>query len=215
MATLFPLAEYWWLYGVFLTVVLALLALDLGLFRRGDRAMSFREALGWSATWVCVALLFNGALYAHTKWRLAGDPRYAHGAPNDVALQVALEFLTGYLVEYSLSIDNIFVFVLVFRYFSVPARYQHHVLFYGILGALVFRAAFIGLGSVLMQLHWVVWLFGVFLIFTAVKMAVSAGESAAPDRNVLVRAVRRVVPLTTVFHGSRFFVVGGGGVCGA
>ena len=85
-----------------------------------------------------VALLFNGALYAHTKWRLAGDPRYAaYGAPEDVALQVALEFLTGYLVEYSLSIDNIFVFVLVFRYFSVPARYQHHVLFYGILGALV------------------------------------------------------------------------------
>ena len=211
MATLFPLGEYWWLYGVFVTVVVALLALDLGLFRRGDRAMSFREALGWSATWVGVALLFNGALYAHTTWRLAGDPRYAaFGTPEDVALQVALEFFTGYLVEYSLSIDNIFVFVLVFRYFSVPARYQHHVLFYGILGALVFRAVFIGLGSVLMQLHWVVWLFGLFLIFTAVKMAVSAGESAAPDRNVLVRVVRRVVPLTSVFHGSRFFVREGG-----
>jgi tellurite resistance protein TerC len=211
MATLFPLGEYWWLYGVFLTIVVALLALDLGLFRRGDRAMSFREALGWSATWVGVPLLFNGALYAHTKWRLAGDPRYAaHGAPEDVALQVALEFLTGYLVEYSLSIDNIFVFVLVFRYFSVPARYQHHVLFYGILGALVFRAVFIGLGSVLMQLHWVVWLFGAFLIFTAVKLAVSAGEAGAPDRNVLVRAARRVVPVTSSFHGSRFFVREGG-----
>jgi TerC family integral membrane protein len=215
MATLFPLGEYWWLYGVFLAVVVAVLALDLGLFRRGDRAMSFREALGWCATWVGVALLFNGALYAHTKWRLAGDPRYAaHGAPEDVALQVALEFLTGYLVEYSLSIDNIFVFVLVFRYFSVPARYQHHVLFYGILGALVFRAVFIGLGSVLMQLHWVVLLFGLFLIFTAVKMAVSGGESAAPDRNVLVRVVRRVLPLTSVFHGSRFFAREGGRLCG-
>jgi TerC family integral membrane protein len=211
MATLFPLGEYWWLYGVFVGVVVAVLALDLGLFRRGDRAMSFREALGWSATWVGVALLFNGVLYAHTTWRLAGDPRYAaFGTPEDVALQVALEFFTGYLVEYSLSIDNIFVFVLVFRYFSVPARYQHHVLFYGILGALVFRAVFIGLGSVLMQLHWVVWLFGLFLIFTAVKIAVSAGESAAPDRNVLVRMVRRVVPLTSVFHGSRFFVREGG-----
>src|SRR4029434_2221250 len=159
MATLFPRGEYWWLYGVFVGVVVALLALDLGLFRRGDRAMSFREALGWSAMWVGVALLFNGALYAHTKWRLAGDPLYAtHSAPEDVALQVALEFLTGYLVEYSLSIDNIFVFVLVFRYFSVPARYQHHVLFYGILGALVFRAVFIGLGSGLMALHCGGWL---------------------------------------------------------
>src|SRR5262249_44877104 len=141
MATLFPLGEDWWLYGVFLGVGMALLALDLGLFRRGDRALSFREPVGGSATWRPLALLLNGALFAHTKWGLTGDPRYAAlGAPEDVALQVALEFLTGYLVEYSLSIDNIFVFVLVFRYFSVPARYQHHVLFYGILGALVFRA---------------------------------------------------------------------------
>src|SRR5215470_22321 len=188
MATLFPLGEYWWLYGIFLSVVMALLALDLGLFRRGDRAMSFREALGWSATWVSVALLFNGALYAHTKWRLTGDPRYAAlGAPEEVALQVALEFLTGYLVEYSLSIDNIFVFVLVFRYFSVPARYQHHVLFYGILGALVFRAVFIALGAVLIQFGWVVLIFGVFLISTANTMVFSSGETVHPERNFIIR----------------------------
>src|SRR5215470_2012732 len=198
MATLFPLGEYWWLYIVFLTVVVALLALDLGFFRRGDRAMSFREALGWSATWVSVALLFNGALYAHTKWRLTGDPRYAAlGAPEDVALQVALEFLTGYLVEYSLSIDNIFVFVLVFRYFAVPSAYQHRVLFWGILSAVIFRGVMIGVGVAFVEnFHWALYLFGGFLFFTSIKMFFSRKKAVEIARNPLIRLLRRLLPVT-------------------
>jgi tellurite resistance protein TerC len=139
----------------------------------------------------------------------ARDPRLTGLAGFDAgeaAWQTALEFLTGYLVEYSLSVDNIFVFVLVLSYFGVPARYQHRVLFYGILGALVFRAVFIALGSVLMQLHWVVWLFGVFLVFTGVKMLFATHSAAEPERNVLVRLVRRVMPVTGDFHGQRFFL---------
>jgi tellurite resistance protein TerC len=201
MATLFPLGEYWWLYLGFVIGVLTLLSLDLGVFHRGARPVGFREALAWCGVWVALALLFNGALYMYANWRLDSE---------EAATQLALEFLTGYVVEYSLSIDNIFVFVLVFRYFGVPARFQHHVLFYGILGALVFRAIFIALGSVLMQFHWVVWLFGAFLIFTAIKMAFTADESVAPDENPLVRLVRRVMPLSDKFHGSKFFVIENG-----
>ena len=198
MATLFPLADYWWLYLGFVMGVLGVLGLDLGVFHRSARAVGFKEALAWCGVWVVLALLFNGALYLYASERLDSG---------EAAAQLALEFLTGYVVEYSLSIDNIFVFVLVFRYFGVPARSQHHVLFYGILGALVFRAIFIALGSVLMQFHWVVWVFGAFLIFTAIKMAFTADEAVAPDRNLLVRLVRRVMPLSDRFHGSKFFVM--------
>jgi tellurite resistance protein TerC len=119
---------------------------------------------------------------------------------------VALEFLTGYLVEYSLSVDNIFVFLLWLGYFGVPRTLQHRVLFYGILGALVFRAFFIALGAVLMQLHWVVWLFGLFLIITGVRMAFGSEESVRPERNLLIRLVRRFVPVTPAFAGARFLV---------
>ena len=133
--------------------------------------------------------------------------------PRAAAQQVALEFLSGYLVEYSLSVDNIFVFVLILRYFSVSARYQHRVLFYGILGALVFRTIFITLGSALMQIHWIVWIFGLFLIFTGIKMALSSEDSVHPERNVLIRLVRRLLPVTSVFHGPRFFIRKEGLIC--
>jgi tellurite resistance protein TerC len=201
MPTLFPFGEYWWFYALFVAAVLGLLALDLGVFRRDERAVGFREALAWCGVWVTLALLFNAGLYAYLRWRLG---------PTPAAVEVALEFLTGYVVEYSLSVDNIFVFVLVFRYFGVAARYQHRVLFYGILGALVFRAVFIALGSVLMQFHWVVWLFGAFLIVTAVKMVFTADETVDPSRNLLVRAARRVLPVTAEFRGPRFVVREGG-----
>lgn len=206
---LFPFAEYWWLYAGIIAVVLGLLALDLGYLSRGAREVRFREAAVWCAVWVSLALAFNLGLWLYARWHFAGDARLAAQPGFDAeaaAAQVALEFLTGYLVEYSLSVDNIFVFLLVFGYFGVPPVYQRLVLFYGILGALVFRGIFIALGSVLMQFHWVVWLFGAFLIVTGVRMALSSGESVEPERNVFVRLVRRVMPVTPGFRGPRFFV---------
>src|SRR5262245_61175937 len=164
--------------------------------------------MAWCVTWIFLALLFNGALYAYGLWAFPQDPRliaipgFDH---REAAWQLALEFLAGYLIEYSLSVDNIFVFVLVLGYFRVPTQYQHRVLFYGILGALVFRAIFVALGSLLMQFHWIVWLFGVFLIFTGVKMAVTSGETD-PGRTILIRMLRRLLPLTPNMHGQRFFV---------
>ena len=207
--TLFPMSQYWWLYVAFTGGVLVLLALDLGVFHRDGREVRFREAAGWSAAWVSLALTFNVGLYQYALWAFPQDPRLTGipgFTPEAAAWQTALEFLTGYVVEYSLSVDNIFVFIVVLGYFGVPVRHQHRVLFYGILGALVFRALFIALGSLLMQFHWVVWVFGAFLIFTGIKM-LSASESAVdPERNLLIRMVRRLLPVTPGFHGRRFFV---------
>ncbi len=135
------------------------------------------------------------------------------GVPALLGLDLGLLRLTGYVVEYALSVDNVFVFVLVLRYFAVPARYQHRVLFYGILGALGFRTGFIALGAVLLQFHWVVWLFGLFLIVTGLKMTVSGGEAAHPERNPIIRAVRRWLPVTDGFRDRRFVVREHGRVC--
>jgi tellurite resistance protein TerC len=206
--TLFPLADYWWLYGLFTVAVLGLLALDLGLLHREPRPVGFREAAGWTAVWVALGLAFNVGLYFFARGAFAVDPRLA--APDfdadAAAWQVALEFLTGYLIEYALSVDNIFVFVLVLSYFAVPASYQHRVLFYGILGALVFRAVFIALGSVLIQFHWVLYVFGAFLVITGVKLAVSSESNVDPERNLLLRLLRRLIPITRDFRGQSFFV---------
>jgi tellurite resistance protein TerC len=209
MPPLFPIDEYWWLYTSFAGFVVILLGLDLGVFHREARVVHVREAAAWCAGWIGLAVAFNAGLYAYALWKFPRDPRLAATPdfdPAAAAWQVALEFFTGYVVEYSLSVDNIFVFLLVLGYFKVSRIHQHRVLFYGILGALVFRAVFITLGSFLMQLHWVVWLFGLFLIFTGIRMAVSAEESVEPERNLLVRLVRRFVPVTPGFVGQQFFV---------
>jgi tellurite resistance protein TerC len=209
MPSLFPFAEYWWLYATFTGAVLALLAVDLGVFHRDAHEVSFREAAGWCAVWVTLALLFNAGLYFYMLSSFPNDPRLMAVPgfePRAAANQIALEFLSGYLVEYSLSVDNIFVFVLVLGYFAVPLKYQHRVLFYGILGALVFRGIFITLGAALIQFHWVVILFGVFLIFTGIKMAVSSGDAANPEKNPMIRAVRWMFPVTNEFVGHRFFI---------
>jgi len=209
MATLFPFAEYWWLYAAFTGGVLVLLFVDLFVLHRDAHEVRFREALGWSAAWVSLALLFNAGLYAYALWAFPQDPRLAAIPGFDAeaaAWQVALEFLTGYVVEYSLSVDNIFVFILVLGYFGVPARYQHRVLFYGILGALVFRGIFISLGALLMQFHWVVWLFGAFLIVTGLRMLRGSEENVDPGRNPLIRLVRRLLPVTPEMHGQHFVV---------
>ena len=209
MIELFPFADYWWFYAAFTGFVLFLLALDLGVFHRQAHEVSFREAATWSVVWITLALLFNFLLYQYALWKFPQDARLLAIPgfdPPGEARRVSLEFLTGYIVEKSLSVDNIFVFVLVFSYFAIPPKYQHRVLFYGIIGALIFRAVFIALGSALMQYHWVVVLFGVFLIITGVKMMFTPEKGVEPDKNLLIRLFRRVVPVTPELHGQRFFV---------
>jgi tellurite resistance protein TerC len=207
--TYFPFSEYWWFYLGFTGFVLLLLALDLGVFHRRAHVVSFREASLWSVVWIALALRFNFLFYQYASWKFAADPRLLQIPgfdPESAARQVSLEFLTGYVVEKTLSLDNIFVFVVVFTFFGIPAIYQHRVLFYGIAGALAFRAVFIAMGSVLLQYHWVIWLFGAFLILTGVKMLFTPDRKVDPERNPLIRLFRRVVPVTGELHGQSFFV---------
>jgi len=169
--------------------VLGMLALDLGVFHRKAHVVSVREAAIWSAVWVALALLFNLGIW------LGFGP------------QKGVEFLTGYLIEKSLSVDNIFVFALLFAYFAVPPEYQHRVLFWGILGALVLRAIFIAAGAALLaHFHWIIYLFGAFLVLTGIKMAFAPDRGLEPEKNPVLRLVRRLVPVTDRYHGQRFFV---------
>jgi tellurite resistance protein TerC len=207
--TYFPFSEYWWFYLGFTGFVMLLLALDLGVFHRKAHAVSFREAAIWSAVWVALALVFNFAFWKWALWRLPQDPRLMAIPGFDAvkaAHQVSLEFLAGYVVEKSLSLDNLFVFVVVFRYFGVAARYQHRVLYYGILGALIFRAIFIALGSVLLRYHWMILLFGAFLILTGLKMAFGKEKEIEPEKNLVLRLFRRFVPISHDDHGQKLFV---------
>ncbi|HYE65364.1 MAG TPA: TerC family protein [Pyrinomonadaceae bacterium] len=206
---LFPFAQYWWFYGAFTGFVLLLLALDLGVFHRKAHVVSFRESAIWTVVWITLALSFNYLLYHYALWKFPRDPRLMAIPgfdPQMAAWQTALEFLSGYIVEKSLSVDNIFVFVLVFSYFAIPAKYQHRVLFYGIIGALLFRAIFIALGSVLMQYHWVILIFGGFLIFTGIKMMFAPEHKVEPEKNLIVRLFRKFVPVTQELQGQSFFI---------
>lgn len=210
---LFPFYDYWWAYLVFTGFVLAMLALDLGIFHRKAHAVSTREAAVWSAIWITLALIFSYFVYYFAHWEFSRDPRLIATPgfdPTAAARRVFLEFLTGYVVEKSLSVDNIFVFVIVFNFFAVPAKYQHRVLFYGIMGALIFRGIFIALGAVLMRYEWVVLLFGGFLIFTGFKILFGPEKQSDPEKNPLVRLLRRRFPVTSSLHGQKFFVRIGG-----
>jgi tellurite resistance protein TerC len=207
---LFPFAEYWPAYLGFLLLVFVLLAVDLGVFHREAHAVSMREAAAWSVVWVSLALLFNLGFWLYMRWHFPQDVRLMaipgfH--PASAAHQTALEFLAGYIVEYSLSVDNIFVFVVVLSYFGVPPAYQHRVLFFGILGALVFRGAFIALGAALLQFEVVVWVFGAFLVFTGVRMMLGGEDGPVePHERWVIRQFRRHVPVTAGFEGHSFFV---------
>ena len=207
---LFPFAAYWPFYVGFLVLVFVLLAVDLGVFHRSAHAVSIREAAAWSVVWVSLALLFNLAFYAYMRWHFPLDARLMAIPgfdPVAAAKEAALEFLAGYVVEYSLSVDNIFVFVVVLSYFAVPAAYRHRVLFLGILGALVSRGIFIALGAALLQFEWVVWIFGAFLVFTGAKMMASGDEAPVePHERVIIRLFRKYVPVTGAYHGQSFFV---------
>lgn len=180
--------NFWWWVG-FNALVLALLALDLGVFNRKAHAVSVKEALGWSAVWLALAIAFG------------------IGVGMVMGRQSALEFFAGYLVEEALSVDNLFVFILIFSYFKIAPTLQHRVLFWGILGALVMRGAMIGAGAVLIErFHWIIYVFGAFLVFTGIRMAFGGDSDIEPEANPVIRIVRRFVPLTTKFHGEHFFV---------
>ncbi|MBI2689922.1 MAG: TerC/Alx family metal homeostasis membrane protein [Acidobacteria bacterium] len=210
---LFPFSEYWWFYLAFTAGVLLLLLLDLGLFHRKAHSVSFREAALWVFVWVGLALAFCFGLYVYSSWAFAHDPRLAAVPgfdPVTAARQVALEFLTGYVLEESLSVDNMFVFVVVFGFFGIPQQYQHRVLFFGILGALIFRALFIALGSALLHFHWMILVFGAILIVTGLKMMFSKGDSIDPEHNSILRLLKRILPITGSLHGARFFVTENG-----
>lgn len=218
---LFGLSDYWWFYGSFVGFVLVLLALDLGVFNRKAKTMSIASAARWTAVWVTLALAFNVGLglWAHHELhrpemlaKLA-LPELAHygGAPGEAAMTLAFEFLAGYVVEISLSVDNLFVFLVLFGYFAVPANLRHRVLFYGILGALICRALFIALGSLLFQFQWVVIVFGVFLIFTGLKLLFTSGDDEPdPSKNPVLKLLHRFLPVTDGYRGGRFIVAEAG-----
>lgn len=208
--SLFPFADYWWFYGLFTLFVLGLLALDLGVFHREAHEVRFKEALGWSVVWISLALAFGVGLYAYALHRFPLDPRLVGLDHVALAKQTALEYLTGFVVEKSLSVDNIFVFVVVFGYFAIPPKYQHRVLFFGILGALLFRVIFIALGAVLMKFHWVIWVFGVFLVLTGIKILFAPERPIEPEKNPLIRLLRRLIPVTPQLAGPSFFTKIGG-----
>ena len=211
--TLFPFVEYWWVYGLFLLLVLAVLALDLGVFHRKAHAVSFKEAAAWSVVWVVLALLVGVALWLYAGWRFPQVERLTSLPGFDAAGQaknVFLEYLTGYLVEKALSVDNIFIFVVVFSFFAIPSEYKHRVLFWGIVGALVFRAVFIALGAVLMKFHWVIWLFGAFLVLTGIKILLAPDKPMDPAKNPAIKLVKKLFPVTHELRGQSFFVREGG-----
>jgi tellurite resistance protein TerC len=182
-----------WFYVGFTIFVLAMLALDLGVFHRKAHVVRPKEAAMWVAVWATLALIFGCILYV---WRGA---------------EPALLFATGYLIEQSLSVDNLFVIVMIFSYFSVPEKYQHRVLFWGILGALVMRGIFIAVGAILItRFTWIMYLFGAFLIFTGIRMAFEQDEEFDAEKNVVMRTARRVLRVTNRYDGQRFFTLENG-----
>ena len=193
-----------WLWIGFVAVVLAMLAIDLGVFHRRSHVVKVAEAVTWTTVWVITSLLFNWAVYYLYEYHVLGiGASLGHELTGK---QAALQFFTGYVIEKSLSLDNIFVIALIFTYFGVRAEYQHRVLFWGILGALVLRGVMIGAGAVLIQrFSWTTYVFGVLLLLTAVKMLIARHDNLEPDKNPLVRLARRLYPVSEDFEGQRFF----------
>jgi tellurite resistance protein TerC len=205
---LFPLADYWWFYLSFVVFVLVVLAIDLGVFHKEAHEVSFKESTVWTTIWVGLAFAFNYLFYLYAQYQFANHERYTSIPGFDAAAQAktsALEFLTGYVIEKALAVDNIFIFAVVFAYFGIPRKYQHRVLFWGILGALFFRAIFIALGSVLMQYHWVVIFFGALLILTGTKMFFAGTETQDLENNFIVKQLKKVFRIHPKIEGQAFF----------
>jgi tellurite resistance protein TerC len=182
----------------FCVFILAMLAIDLGLFNRKPHEISNRNAAVWSAVWVLLALIFAGLLFGPLGWELFGEARHQKG----------LEFVAGYLIELSLSVDNLFVFLLIFSYFKVPPKYQHRVLYWGVLGALLMRVGMILLGTSLIdRFHWIIYFFGAFLVYTGAQMLRGGKTEIEPEDNVVVRFVSRYVPITRHYERRKFFTL--------
>jgi len=180
----------WWAWAGFLTFIAAMLALDLGVFNRKSHVVTLKEALAWCAVWFSLAMAFNLLI----SFKLGS--------------QAGMEFFTGYIVELCLSVDNVFVFIVIFQYFRVEPRYQHRVLFWGIVGAVLMRAIFIFAGITLINtFHWIIYIFGAFLVYTGIKLALPKKEDGfEPEKNPLVKLARKFLPVTPDFHGGHFFV---------
>jgi tellurite resistance protein TerC len=182
----------------FCVFILIMLAIDLGLFNRKPHEISYRNAAVWSGVWVALALLFAGLLFGPLGWELFGAAHH----------EKALQFVAGYLIELSLSVDNLFVFLLIFSYFKVPPKYQHRVLYWGVLGALVMRVAMIIAGTALIdRFHWIIYIFGAFLVYTGAGMLRGGETEIEPENNVVVRFVSRYVPITRHYERRKFFTV--------
>ncbi len=193
-----------WIWTGFIAFVLAMLALDLGVINRETHTIGIKEAFAWTTLWIALALAFNVGvyfMYEHHWLGIGMQPGAEAGGR-----QAALQFLTGYVIEKSLSLDNIFVIALIFSYFRVPSKYQHRVLFWGILGALVLRGVMIAAGSVLIRrFDWIIYVFGALLILTAIRILIVRHDNLVPDRNPLVRLARKLYPVSTDIEGARFF----------
>src|SRR5256885_8430941 len=182
----------------FCAFILTMLAIDLGVFNRKPHEISYKNAAVWSAIWIALAMIFAGLLFGPLGWELFGVARQ----------QKALEFLTGYLIELSLSVDNLFVFLLIFSYFKVPPKYQHRVLYWGVLGALVMRVTMILVGTALInRVHAIIYVFGAFLVYTGLKMLSGADDESNPEGNSIVRFVTRYVPIVRHYERRKFFTV--------
>jgi tellurite resistance protein TerC len=193
----------WIFWLVFNLFVLAMLALDLGVFHRKGHVIGFREAMAWTGVWIGLAAIFALLIYFFGH-RLVPHPTH----PNS---QLTLEFITGYIIEQSLSVDNLFVFLLIFRYFSVPAEHQHQVLAWGVIGAIVLRAIFIVAGVELLdRFHWIIYIFGAILIYSGIKLMRQHGEDIHPEKNPLLRMFRKAFRLTNDYSNGSFFVSRGG-----
>ena len=177
------------LWTVFNVFIVTMLVIDLVVFHGKEHEESIREALIWTGVWITLAVIFGIGVYYY------------------MGTQTALDYYTGYLIEKSLSVDNIFVFLLVFSYFKVPAEYQHKVLFWGIFGALVMRLIFIFVGVALLeQFDWIIYVFGAFLVFTGIKLAMEKDKEVHPERNPILKLTRKIIPITKQYHGSNFFI---------
>lgn len=206
---LFPFQDYWWFYLAFTGFVLGMLFLDLGVFHKHAHAVSMKESAVWSVVWFSLSLVFGVLLYLYALNTFSTDPRLLAIPGFDAAAsakQVGLEYLTGFIIEKALAVDNIFIFVVVFSYFAIPPKYQHRVLFYGIIGALIFRAGFIALGSVLMKYQWIVIIAGLFLIGTGIKILLTPEKAPDPGKNPVIRLAKRLLPVTEKFSGQNFFM---------
>jgi tellurite resistance protein TerC len=196
----------WWAWMGFAVFILAMLAIDLGLFNRKAHAPTYKETVGWSITWISLALVFNVLIYFYALEYFAAD---ANGAAK--AWDITLKFLTGYLIELSLSVDNLFVFLLIFSYFKVPKVYQHRVLFWGVMGALIMRIVMIFIGAELIdRFHWIIYIFGAFLIYTGIRMFREEETEIEPDKNPVVRLVQKFIPITHHYDGEKFFTMENG-----